>query len=260
MSGSQHARRARVLLAALVTATGLGLAAADVEPWPDGSVQVERVHRADVYEIARGGSSVPLRLAGLWTFGRLEREVDRDCRRQVMARLDAGAPRLVDGKTNGRGELEGILRLYDGSTLNERLLAAGCALLAPTLPERFAPALRAAQRSASQRRVGVWGGVPLRVEDVRRVYGRIATVCGNAGAVHQERGGDWLIHLGERYPRHKLTVRIAREHAHVFEKPDEVYLRHELCVTGSVVLRRAAAEIVAVDPSQIRDEGGMRAR
>ena len=260
MAARGQPKRRRGILA-LAVATSLALGAGEPAPWPDGPVEVERIHQAGVYEIVRDERTVPLRLAGLHAVTRADRPLDLRARREAARWLESGPVRLVGARTNRRGELEGFLRLYDGSTLNARLLAAGYALLVvPSGDGRHGPELRAAQREASRRRAGIWGGGRVRVEDVRRVYRRFATLCGNAGTVRRDRDGTWLVHLGDPYPRHDLTVRIAKEHAHAFGKPDEVYLRHDLCVTGRVRPRPNAAEVDVADPVQILDRGGHRAR
>ncbi len=230
-------------------------------PWPEGPVEILRSYQPTLHRVVRDGRVAPLRLVGIDAVDRHDGALLVDALEAVRGWLADEPVRLVHPRPNARGEIEGDLRFPDSTTLRERLVARGWALLDPPRPEAAGfDRLQLAQQAARQRRRGVWAAGRLRAEDALRARGRIARVCGNAANIMRDPEGVWQLVLGRSYVRRDVTLRIAPERQAAFGDPQERFLRHDLCVTGRVAVGATGPEIVLVDPTQLEDRGGLRAR
>lgn len=260
---STAALSARLLLAFVLAAAPLAAeesAPEAAEPavdagWPDGPVEVTKVHQPCVFELSRAAERVPFRLAGVECVSRGDGRLLREALDQARASLAEGGVKLGDARRAKYGELTGILTLLDGSLLNERMLARGHALFDPReVSLGYQKLFAAAQGAAKAGRHGVWGEPKNETHQADQFIGRIATLCGDATGAGRDRDGSWLIYLGPAHKRRELGLRMAMPETNS-ERPDRTYLSRKLCVTGRVRPTGHVPEITVSDETQILDEG-----
>ena len=163
---------------------------------------------------------------------------------------------VVEPRPGIRNGLMGHLRLHDGSFLGPRLVREGLALLDPTrITEAKQEILRLGQRSARERKAGLWGEPKQDSASAKYNFNRIATLCGDTTRAVRQADGSWLLSMGQQHPRRDVGIRIPAALSELFGQPERAYVHKSLCVTGRVERQTLAPEIVVWDPLQIVDRG-----
>lgn len=248
------------LLLCAAAAPGAGAAEAEgsrAETAAARPVEVTRVYRPELYAVRIDGRDVPLRLPGIEGLSRSDDPLFSRALEEIRAWIGDGPVRLRELRRNEHGEIEGRLRLPDGSWLAERAVGAGWALAVVTAgSDTEGGRLRDAQRAARDRGRGIWGADPVDARRAWRLRDRIATLCGDAARIVPGPEGDWLVHLGPSYRRRELTIRVPAA-SPLASRELEVELRgHDVCVTGRVRATATGPEVLARDATQIEDRGG----
>src|ERR1700685_1853376 len=91
--------------------------------------------------------------------------------------------------------------------------------------------------------------------DAKNHVGERATVCGEVASTHyaaSSRGSPTFINLDKAYPNQIFTVLIWGTNRPKFGDPEEVYRGKNICVTEKISDYKAAPEIMAYEPSQIK--------
>jgi DNA/RNA endonuclease YhcR with UshA esterase domain len=86
--------------------------------------------------------------------------------------------------------------------------------------------------------------------------GEKATVCGQVASTHyaaRSRGNPTFINLDQPYPNQIFTVLIWGSDRPKFGAPEQTYSGKAICVTGTITMYRGSPEIIAHEPSQIRE-------
>jgi endonuclease YncB( thermonuclease family) len=240
-----------LLAGALLLPAGAPRAGAE----PTATAELVRIYQLDLLMLRSEGETFPFRLTGIDAVTRDDERLYPQALADVRRWTEHGPFVLLEAAHNTRGELAGHLGLADGTSLNERLVAGGHALVGPWLdrPSTRTEALRGAQALARGRRAGLWALKGIRPDKAQAELGHVVTMCGEVGFVTREAGGVWLLHTGEKYPRRDLTVRLLREWDPHASAPPVQYLRKDTCATGRLVNGALAPEIVVVDETQLRE-------
>ncbi|RIL07384.1 MAG: hypothetical protein DCC71_03480, partial [Proteobacteria bacterium] len=258
-----HLRRAarRAAFAALAALLALAPAAAGDPPargWEPGRVHVGRVDYAGAIEIERDGKSAVLWLSGVDAVSRHDGPLATRAVEAVVEWLAVGEPSLLSPEPRERGGLAGVLRLGDGTLLNEKLISNGYALLDPeTAGESYERQLRTAQQFAYRNRRGLWGEQIKFADSLPPVRNQFATVCGELGPIRvQGKGGRDHYHLGGDYPRHFLTIEVRPE----LRAATAPVLRtgKQICVVGRLETRDIVPAVVVNDATQVRERAAKK--
>lgn len=87
--------------------------------------------------------------------------------------------------------------------------------------------------------------------------GEHATVCGVVASsryLSSSRSKPTFLNLGKPYPNEDFTVVIWPDDRPKFGHPEETYLHKNICVSGEITPYKGKAQIIARNPSQIREE------
>ncbi len=87
--------------------------------------------------------------------------------------------------------------------------------------------------------------------------GEHATVCGVVASsryLSSSRSKPTFLNLGKPYPNEDFTVVIWPDDRPKFGHPEETYLHKNICVSGEITSYKGKAQIIARNPSQIREE------
>lgn len=84
--------------------------------------------------------------------------------------------------------------------------------------------------------------------------GEQAIVCGTVASAKyaiNSRGQPTFLDFDRRYPDQPFLALIWGEARAKFGEPENVYMGHKICVTGTIVTYKGTPEIVLADPSQL---------
>lgn len=222
------------------------------DTWAPGPVEVRDVRIAGVLEISRGDARETLWLAGIDAAGNQDGSLSTRAAAATQAWISAGPVELIAPRPRPRGGIEGLLRLSDGSLLNDKLVREGFAIYEPdALGESFSRQLRTLQAEARRANVGVWSMRKIDVSDTPAPRNQLVTLCGPVDAVKTREADADHIHLGGSYPRNLLTLEVAPELRAAVAPM--VRTDQEVCATGRLVKRDVAPAIAVVDATQVRE-------
>ena len=222
---------------------------------PDAArVEVAQVFQPGLIALRDGSAMKPFRLAGIDPVARADRDWFVAAMTDVQRWTRDVSLDVVFMRPGKRDEASGFLALADGATLNERLLEQGYAVIGADGADfvDLAGRLRAAQIRARSARLRVWGAAPINPQLAEKALGQIATICGEVGFVTDEHDGSRLLHLGNRYPRRDVSLRVLRPAAAEAELGFTTFLHKEICATGRVIKADRSLEIVVADATQFR--------
>ena len=101
----------------------------------------------------------------------------------------------------------------------------------------------------------VFATATLTAAQAQQHIGKDATVCGvvaNAKYASSTRGSPTFLNLDRPYPSHVFTAVIWGDDRDAFDYEPESLDGQRICVSGEISSYRGKAEIVVVDPDQIR--------
>lgn len=97
--------------------------------------------------------------------------------------------------------------------------------------------------------------VTIHAEEAGTHIGKLAEVCGYVADVRQIDsigGKPTFVNFGRSHPNQVFTVVIwQRNRVKWQHRPEDLYLNHEVCVTGLIEMHEGTPQIVAENPAQI---------
>ena len=103
----------------------------------------------------------------------------------------------------------------------------------------------------------VWAQTKLSTAEAKDHIGATATVCGNVASSRyavSTKGQPTFLNLDKPYPNQVFTILIWGSNRAKFGRPEVDYKDKHVCVTGKITKYRAAPEIIANDPREIKIE------
>lgn len=91
--------------------------------------------------------------------------------------------------------------------------------------------------------------------EAKNHIGQTVTVCGRVESTRYLSSSEHkhtFLNFDKPYPDHTFTAFISGENRAKFDKPEEEYLKRDVCVTGEVKNYNGRPEIEVSDSSQIR--------